>query len=422
LTRWGYDRKVCIQNSSNGYKKRVEVICENEVIKGPEIVKCKSFEEMLKEASIHRLSKKMGENIEKPLMYNNIRGFQKKTPRFLDSCESLLNLIINRTDVHALQQPDGRYFKAPIGISDEAIRKHLDGILTIGVYQFSPDNKVKWVCFDVDSHAQKNITETPLAIQKRNEKAEVDVLRLCNYLKSVGVPFLLEKSGSPHSYHIWVFVEPVEGKKAKFFGDMIKKESGIDCEVFPKQARVDAGGYGNLVKLPLATHQLHKTKSQIQVNGEFVGDFSRLEIGILDISAIEVPDHKSPIPKPGMDDITIHGKSCPKTDIRPCIVAALNNQLVSDPGNFMRVSIVREHYNSGISDPKKLASLFQNQRDYSEEKSLYHVRRILSKKVSRIKCETLREKGQHYVDCSGCPYGHSFFNVQCVSRFATSVI
>jgi hypothetical protein len=321
-----------------------------------------------------------------------------------------MEIVLPKTGIAAL-----------LSVSPETIRKHLDGILTIGAYQFSPDNKVKWVCFDIDSHALKNIAETPLDIQKRNEKAEVDVLRLCNYLKSIDVPFLLEKSGSPHSYHIWVFVEPVEGKKAKFFGGMIKKESGIDCEVFPKQARVDAGGYGNLVKLPLATHQLHKTKSQIQVNGEFVSDFSRLEIGIVDISAIEVPDHKSPIPKPGMCDIPTRGKSCLKTDIRPCIVAALNKQLVSDPGNFMRVSIVREHYNSGINDSHKLASLFQNQRDYSQEKSLYHVRRIISKQVSRIKCETLREKGQHYIDCSGCPYGHSFLNVQYVTRLATSV-
>jgi len=112
LTHWRYDRKVCIQKTPNGYKKQVDVICGNEVITKPEIAKCKSFEEMLKEASIHKQSKNTAINIEKPLMSYNIRGFQKKMSRFLDSRESLLSLVINRTDVHALQQPDGRYFKA----------------------------------------------------------------------------------------------------------------------------------------------------------------------------------------------------------------------------------------------------------------------------------------------------------------------
>jgi hypothetical protein len=99
LTCWGYDRKVSIKNSPNGSKKQIDVLCGNEVITKPKIVKCKSFEEMVKEALIHKQSKNTGKNIEKPLISYSIRGFQEKTPRFLDSRESLLNMVINRTDV-----------------------------------------------------------------------------------------------------------------------------------------------------------------------------------------------------------------------------------------------------------------------------------------------------------------------------------
>lgn len=283
------------------------------------------------------------------------------------------------------------------------LKKHLEGIITIGTYQLNQENKVKWICFDIDSHPPKNGIESEEDVRKRNEKAEYNCERMCNFLKNADVPFLLEKSGSPHSYHIWIFLRPVDGKKARQFAMMIKKESGIDCEVFPKQEKIEKNGYGNLVKVPLATHQIYKTKSQIMVKGEFVRNFTNLEVEILDISAFKIPEEKTVEKKvvPAKHVVRVNGQV--KTMIRPCIRNALKMQLTGDSGNFMRVAICREHNNAGVHDPEELTKLFRTQADFSHRKTIYHVNKILEKSLPNVKCETLRERGGEFVNCAGCP-------------------
>lgn len=403
LTTWGFDRSIEIAPYVERQKKRITVSCDKGLISKPQVKKCKNFDEMMKEASLHKQSKKRGEKNKNLLINNNIRRFCYKHSEILDSCEELVKLIVNRYDAYAMQKSDGSYTKFSTKVSDETIKKHLEGIITIGTYQFNQENKVKWICFDIDSHPPKNVIESEEDIRKRNEKAEYNRERMCNFLNNADIPFLLEKSGSPHSYHIWVFLRPVDGKKAKKFATMIKKESGIDCEVFPKQEEIGKDGYGNLVKVPLATHQKHKTQSQILVNGEFVRDFTNLEVEILDISAFKVPEEKTVEKKvvPTKHVVRVNGQV--KTMIRPCIRNAIKMQLIGDSGNFMRVAICREHYNAGVHDFEKLINLFEAQSDFSYKTTEYYVQQILKKPSIYIKCETLREKGGEFVNCAGCP-------------------
>lgn len=405
VTTWGYDRTIETEPYSNGRKKVIKVMCKSGLISRPLITKCKNFDEMTKESSLHKLSKKLPEKMEKPLIYYNIRGFTQKTGKSLHSSTDLINLVLNRPDAYAIQNPNGGYFKVKNPVSDAIIKKHLEGSLTIGAYQFNPDNIVKWVCFDIDSHAPKNIIETEEDVEKRDEKAENDMNRMCNFLKSIGIPFLLEKSGSPHSYHIWVFLNPVDGLKAKQFGLDVKKETGIDCEVFPKQAKIGKDGYGNLVKVPLATHQIHKTKSEIMINGEFVRNFENLEIELLDISSYPVPEDKEPekiVSKPVSKHVVrINGEV--RKEVRPCIKEALSKQLTSGQGHFMRMAIAREYFECGLS-PEKIALLFKNQADYDYEYSLYQINSLVSKPGKRFRCDRLRVDGSNFVKCDGCVY------------------
>lgn len=408
LTTWGYDRTVEVKPYVNGQKKIIKVLCKNGLISRPLIKKCKSFDEMTKEGSLHKLSKKLPEKTAKPLFYNIIRGFTKKTGESLHSSTDLIALVLNRPDAYAIQNPNGGYFKVKNPVTDVIIQKHLEGSLTIGAYQFNPDNLVKWVCFDIDSHAPKNVTETEDDIKKRDEKAENDMNRMCNFLKSSDVPFLLEKSGSPHSYHIWVFVNPVDGSKAKQFGIDVKKETGIDCEVFPKQEKIGKDGYGNLVKVPLATHQIHKTHSEILVNGEFVRDFNDLKIEILDLSKYPIPDKtekkarvnikRNVVLKPAVVTSPLID-----TDARPCLKGALAMQLTDGQGHFMRLAIAREFFECG-STPEEIAMMFKGQTDYNYEYSLYQVNSLVSKPGKRFRCDRLRVDGSKFVNCEGCEY------------------
>jgi len=157
--------------------------------------------------------------------------------------ETIKNLFIVRDDVFAIQLDDGRYIKKEEPLTDEIIRKHLSGEITIGVYQLSKDSKVKWICFDVDSTVD-------------------DAKKIYNYIKekpvyngSVG----LEYTGG-RGYHIWIFLDKLyPSDKVRNLGFKILENINISCELFPKQDK--AINYGNLVKLPLGIHRKYNKRS-----------------------------------------------------------------------------------------------------------------------------------------------------------------
>jgi hypothetical protein len=403
ITTWGYNRTVEVSPYTERQKKTIKVKCENGIISSPLIRKCKNFDEMTKEGSLHKLCKVSPEKSENLLIYYIIRRFCKKTGETLHSSTGLIKRVLNRPDAYALQNSTVGYYKVKSPVSDITIQKHLSGSLTIGAYQFNPENQVKWVCFDIDSHAPKNVVETEDDIKARDEKAETDMKRMCNFFKISDVPFLLEKSGSPHSYHIWVFVNPVDGMKAKQFGIDVKKETGIDCEVFPKQAQIGKDGYGNLVKVPLATHQIHKTHSEILVNGEFVRDFKDLKIEILDLSNYPVPEKKTIATvksKPVLKVTTPKVKGY-NVNVRPCVMAALKMQLTDGGGHILRVAIAREFHEAGL-DAVSIAKLFRGQADYDFAYSLKMVHSVIDIPGKRVRCDTLRQNSPKFIQCEGC--------------------
>jgi hypothetical protein len=432
LTTWGYNRKMKINPYVERQKKQISVNCDKGLITRPFIIKCKNFKEMIKEATMHKLSKVLPEYIENlpignncrnnlpdseqiSLLYYNIRRFLVKTGKSLHSSTDLVKMVINRPDAYAAQKADGSYLKVKKTVTDNDIKKHLDGKVTIGAYQFNPDNQVKWICFDIDSHAPRNGIETAEEITTRNDIAEKNTEKMCNFLTNNEIPFMLEKSGSPHSYHIWIFINPVDGKIANKFALDIKKESGIDCEVFPKQATVGKDGYGNLVKVPLATHQKHKLKSMIQVNGEFVSSFVGLDVEVLDISKYPLPEPEVKVIKT-IKTLGINAPSVFRSKVRPCIENALKMQLTKFGGNQFRVSIVREYYNSGIRDPEKLVDLFRGQSDFIYEKTKYHVTQIIKKEMPNVRCDTLQEQAGMYLDCTKCTLvkWHSLTEIEAI--------
>jgi|GEM_PF-1315836 len=436
LSTYGFDRRVEIEPYERNQKKHVKVSIGEQEISKPEVKKTRNFEEMLREAFFFKLPKNC-EYFPPNFLCNNInRTFSAFYSQTLDSPADLLERIINRKDCYGVQRQDKKgkwiFQKISFPVTDSLIAQHLKGEVTIGTYQVGLDSTAKVICLDIDAHTKG--TETEEQKQAIYDKAERGRERLFNFLNSINVPSLLENSGSPHGYHIWIFIQPVEAAKAKYFGEQLRKEAGFekdDIEVYPKQGKLwSRSDYGNLVKLPLAFHNKHNAWSKILVNGEWVTDFKNLEIKVIDISDIELPERQEKSTKMSIITVTPTEPSIPccsssspsssflpvQTEIRPCITAALQQQLTGDAGNFMRVASVREHFNAGISEPEILASMFSTQKDFSYEKSLYHVRRILEKPGIHISCSTLREKGNSFINCSECRYRHSYLRKIEVSK------
>lgn len=163
--------------------------------------------------------------------------------------QQILDLFFHRQDVFALQQSNGAYFPVKSNITIEEIEKHLEGKITLGSYCLKQDNTVKWACVDLDG------TDLPLLLSHAT----------LIYDEFKGFNRILEFSGR-RGYHVWIiFNEPQQALYAqKLVKARLNKLGLISYEVFPKQTELNATRlYGNLVKIPLATHKMSGKKSII---------------------------------------------------------------------------------------------------------------------------------------------------------------
>lgn len=155
------------------------------------------------------------------------------TRRFLDR-------FINNYNAYAVQNPQGGYFaKRNSVITDEIFQRHLMGVLTVGIYSTNPDhNTSKWLCLDID------------------EDAETHIQYLTSWLSGHRIIYHRESIRPGRSGHIWIFfAEPLPTAAAFKLGLYLCSYARLSCEQFPKQAAVNPGQLGNLVRLPLGKHQ-----------------------------------------------------------------------------------------------------------------------------------------------------------------------
>lgn len=387
IVDWGIGRSIEIDKKNEKSKKVTTVNITGRKISNVKVIKCRTFTQMLTDAEKLKQSKKVVTSIlpNSPLYYIIGEMRQNEMTIFLES--DLLELFINRDDVFAEQGKNGRYFKVSGKITKKLLENHIAGKITIGTYALNHENKVRWMCFDVDAHEKDGDTEADIIEKQNNAEYERNVL--CNYLDKCKVPYLLEASGSPHSYHIWIFLKPVEAIKARELGKAILKECGIkEMEVFPKQVKINKNGYGNLVKLPFATHKKNGNKSKIMIDGEFVDAFDSLTIGAIDISVYQLPEvKKNQCQKPVKSE-----------GVRLIFTWALSQMLVNEEGHWMRIAITREFYNNGMKNPDDLANLFKLQPDFDFDYSREKVLSIIKDDMGCWKLSTLVDKCPGFVE------------------------
>jgi hypothetical protein len=126
--------------------------------------------------------------------------------------------------------------------TDRDILQSLMGNITIGFRPVNPEtNKCKWICYDVDKHSCEGTN------YKANPRQAVDeIVKLLK--KWYGLTGYIELSGSPNSYHVWVFIEPTDNEIVLKFDQEFKAR----CDTSINQAickRVESG-QGHMIKLP----------------------------------------------------------------------------------------------------------------------------------------------------------------------------
>jgi hypothetical protein len=148
--------------------------------------------------------------------------------------------------------------KGRTSLSQDTVRRHLEGQVTIGLYAINPaTQRCKWVAIDADY---------PDALE--------DLLKLQWELRQDGVEAALEKSR--RGGHLWIFAaQPLLARDCRLYIHSLARRLKVPVkgtrqdpsslaatvvladgiEVFPKQDEVPANEFGNALRGPLGIHR-----------------------------------------------------------------------------------------------------------------------------------------------------------------------
>ena len=129
-------------------------------------------------------------------------------------------------------------------LTDDVLRGHLLGEHTIGVYPLLLDESCWFLAVDFDKSAWQQ-----------------DAAAFLGTCGEFGVPAALERSRSGQGGHVWIFFDrPLPAATARRLGCALltrtmerRHQVGLDSydRLFPSQDTLPAGGFGNLIALPL---------------------------------------------------------------------------------------------------------------------------------------------------------------------------
>ena len=148
---------------------------------------------------------------------------------------------------HYYYRPTVKQTGQALALTRAAIRRHLEGEITVGIYAINPvTQRSKWLAIDADyRHALE------------------DLLKLQGALRRDGIQADLEKS--KRGAHLWVFfAAPVLAREARVYvlnlADRLTlpvKGTGWPegLEVFPRQDTLSEGEFGNAIRAPLGVHR-----------------------------------------------------------------------------------------------------------------------------------------------------------------------
>ncbi|MHB8656204.1 MAG: TOTE conflict system archaeo-eukaryotic primase domain-containing protein, partial [Terriglobia bacterium] len=150
------------------------------------------------------------------------------------------------TGKHCYFRPTGKG-GAPPSLTQETIRRHLEGEITIALYAINPGTqRCRWVAIDADyKHAME------------------DLVKLEYYLKQDQVEPALEMS--KRGGHLWVFLDtPLLARDCRVYIYNLALRLGVPVkgaglaegiEIFPKHDQLGPREFGNAIRGPMGIHR-----------------------------------------------------------------------------------------------------------------------------------------------------------------------
>lgn len=300
-------------------------------------------------------------------------------------CPNDVTLYINRMDVYAQQSSVG-YIRQFNEITDDVIAEHLMGLKTIGTYQIDLDNTVTWLCIDVDAHSKDEI------VPAKRKSCEI----FCR-LYERDIPFVIEASGSPHSYHFWLFLVRVDASKAYWFGRELL--DGIDVEVYPKQQEItEDKQFGNLVKLPLGINNKTGVRSCIIYSTE--------QLRYIDLNCYDESEYMWILEERQKQYFGNSNNDILPSDVRDCFQACANGEIVmtGTGGHTLRIGLTPELRLGAGMNEDEVVMAYKHQPDFDPEVTRYQVRSVWN--YNRMTCKKIQMDAGHMIGkyCKECRY------------------
>jgi hypothetical protein len=322
-----------------------------------------------------------------------------------------LTWFIGRADCYGQQYVKGLgnagYFRVASPLDTTVLTKHAEGDITVGSYQINQEDLVRWAVVDIDNHDGKSASK---ADENRN--------KLVDYLDTYGVPYLIELSGSPNSYHIWILLSPTRTYNAFRFIRQVASEAEIDmtiCEVFPKQKELAGKSkYGNLVKLPYGKNlKTGKWATFIDPDSGESIPCPAEPPGFVRLLEIPRPADKAGRGRRTTSSVSYAGRSgtCGQA-LDPCMVSALDDglDLNGSAGHYLRFAIAVKALDLGWPEDA-IVDLFRKQPDFNEDITRGKIKELARYGYHPSSCATLLDKCGTLIAgyCHSCRFNHAAY-------------
>ncbi len=160
-------------------------------------------------------------------------------------------------------------YRELLPLTENMIKKHLKGDITIGIYPLLPGDVCNFLAIDFD---KKTYVQ--------------DVLAFWNTCDELHIPIYVEKSRSGNGVHVWIFFkESIPAQTARKMGNILisktMEKQSLDLDsydrIFPNQDTLPKGGFGNLIALPFQGKSA-KLGNTVFINRQFEPIENQIEL------------------------------------------------------------------------------------------------------------------------------------------------
>jgi hypothetical protein len=289
---------------------------------------------------------------------------------------------------HIQQGDDGDYVRMGRAITNDDLRRHFRGLVTLGVYPVRPvSNDCRFLAFDIDDGNPKTLASILAALDEHGIGQDS---RTVHY------------SGRKGWHVSLLFAEWIPAAIVRRAGKAILDSVGgpKKVELFPKQDAVEDGKLGNGIKLPEGWHRRAKVWAHYERGSRTWENVTRLDRAAIERIAGPV-EVTSPQPQPAAPVPVARsyggGRAFPgslfqRSTLPPCMRKVLDEGVPDGMRNHALFSLALTLYSKGVPEATALSMVREANGRCEPPETSDHVARSVeaaySGRYRGLRCES----------------------------------